>query len=41
MKMENHIQASRAGVVTEVLVKPGEVVDTNQTLVVVEGAEDS
>jgi acetyl-CoA/propionyl-CoA carboxylase biotin carboxyl carrier protein len=38
MKMENHIQASRAGIVAEVLVKAGQVVDTNQTLVVVEDA---
>jgi biotin carboxyl carrier protein len=40
MKMENHIQSARAGVVARVLVKSGEVVDTNQTLVVVDGDED-
>ena len=35
MKMENHIQSPQAGVVGEVLVKAGQVVDINQTLVVV------
>ncbi|HEX9377316.1 MAG TPA: biotin carboxylase N-terminal domain-containing protein [Actinomycetota bacterium] len=35
MKMENHIQASRDGVVEQVLIKPGQVVDTNQTLFVI------
>ncbi len=33
--MENHIQSPQAGVVGEVLVKAGQVVDINQTLVVV------
>src|SRR6266511_771718 len=35
MKMENHIQASRDGVVEQVLVQPGQIVDTNQTLIVI------
>jgi acetyl-CoA/propionyl-CoA carboxylase biotin carboxyl carrier protein len=39
MKMENHIQSSDAGVVSEILVKPGQVVDTNQTLIVITAEE--
>ena len=36
MKMENHIVASRDGVVSELPVQAGQVVETGQTLAVIE-----
>jgi acetyl-CoA/propionyl-CoA carboxylase biotin carboxyl carrier protein len=36
MKMENHVLATRDGVLTQVLVHAGEAVDANQTLAVIE-----
>ncbi|MDP9341740.1 MAG: acetyl-CoA carboxylase biotin carboxylase subunit [Actinomycetota bacterium] len=36
MKMENHVLATRDGVLTQVLVRAGQAVDANQTLAVIE-----
>jgi biotin carboxyl carrier protein len=36
MKMENHIVATRDGTVTNLAVQAGQVVDTGQTLAVIE-----
>src|SRR5207247_2322699 len=38
MKMENHVLATRDGVLTQVLVRAGQPVDANQTLAVIEDA---
>jgi biotin carboxyl carrier protein len=36
MKMENHVAATRAGVVAELPVQAGQVVETGQTIAVIE-----
>ena len=36
MKMENHIASSREGTITDLPIEPGQVVQTGQTLAVID-----